>query len=498
MNGIVIIATGNRFYGELAYNLALSIKCKSVIDISIIGFGEAFKTAKNKNHTINTNNCTCLIFDNFIEVEEQPIGLLKLKLYELSPYDKTIYLDADTVFLEKRITWLFEDLKYSTFEFQNLPIATRYYKERSVMHWATESNIKKAFNITELAYTVNSFIMYFETDKSIELIFKKAQDIYNTLKSGNKVLQHVSWGGDVPDELCLTIACNLCNYTPNNLYWQPFAVPGVDFTNADQIYVKYWGLTLPSTAVNPMITTFYIDTIKMLYQQNNITTDFLYRKKTYFDKTPVRNIHLIMQYFTSRHAERNGEFLFCLQKNLVNPYIEKIHLFLEVGSIVPIESDKIVIIPLEKRATYEIFINYANTELIGNVILIANTDIYFDSTLDYIRDYKLLDKFFFCLSKWNIDFEAVPELSPDCITSQDAWMFLSPSKPFNTDIELGQPGCDCRIAYEAEMSGYITNNPAYLIHCYHFYYHLNYLKYNFHHSHQIFHFHYHLHIIHNH
>jgi hypothetical protein len=55
--------------------------------------------------------------------------------------------------------------------------------------------------------------------------------------------------------------------------------------------------------------------------------------------------------------------------------------------------------PLKGRATYKLYLDYANNNLIGDICIIANTDIYFDRTLDYISDFNMIDKFFICLSK---------------------------------------------------------------------------------------------------
>jgi hypothetical protein len=334
------------------------------------------------------------------------------------------------------------------------------------MHWAKESDVKEAFNIQEFYYCVNSFIMYFEKTEITRMIFESSRNAYDRILAKDINIFYKDWAGDIPDELCLTIGCHMHLHTPHVIYWRPLVVPHRALADKNTLLLNYWGMTLPSTQIEYLSVKLYLEIVKELYEKYNLDP-FLYKRKTYFDSTISKEIHLIQQYFTSSHDERNGEFMFCLMKNINNPHIDKIHLFLEEGSSVQIQHEKINIIPLKTRATYKTYIDYANTELQDKIIIMANTDIYFDLTLDYLKDFKFIDKFFLCLSKYNISVDNEPELSPDHVTSQDSWIFLSPLKEFYTDIELGQPGCDCRIAYEAEMSGMITSNPSHLIKSYH-------------------------------
>lgn len=200
--------------------------------------------------------------------------------------------------------------------------------------------------------------------------------------------------------------------------------------------------------------------------------------------------HLIIEYHVPKNKDRHEEYLTCLRENLKNPHIEKVHIFSESNrKRPPIEDSKIVYPKIRKlsvgehresepgksylkisdksRATFSGLFRYARESLSGKSCIIANSDIFFDETLEVINGADL-DKTMICLSRWDIKRglggNAVKLFNrPD---SQDSWIFAS---PMNKKVEersnffLGRIGCDNALAWIAHEEGMKLTNPAHQI-----------------------------------
>lgn len=187
--------------------------------------------------------------------------------------------------------------------------------------------------------------------------------------------------------------------------------------------------------------------------------------------------------FTSLYEESNPirqeEFLECLERNITNPYIKKINVFFErkghncsfEQKIINIltQSNKLTIEYISSRPTFEFYFNIANTIYPNEKIIIANGDIFFDSTLSMIPE-SLLKNCLIALTRYNIDENNHYILHDNKIPyspSQDTWIFKSPIIDFFSDIQLGKLGCDPAIAYWAYKAGLKICNPSLTIKTYH-------------------------------
>ena len=200
--------------------------------------------------------------------------------------------------------------------------------------------------------------------------------------------------------------------------------------------------------------------------------------------------HLMTEYHVPTNADRHEEYLTCLRENLKNPLIGKIHIFLESNrKRPPIDDPKIVYAKAHQksfeehkkaniseydkeylkrteqaRASYSDYFRYARENLHGENCIIANSDIFFDETLEVIDGVDLKNTLI-CLSRWDIKEglggKAVRLFNrPD---SQDSWIFTS---PMNEEVEekttffLGRMGCDNKLAWIAYHAGVKLTNPA--------------------------------------
>ena len=127
------------------------------------------------------------------------------------------------------------------------------------------------------------------------------------------------------------------------------------------------------------------------------------------------------------------------------------------------------------RQTFKSMFEYANLHCADSIVIIANNDIYFDSTLKLLNEFNMTNQ---CLSLLRYDVQA--DGSPSKIfkytshdgargygnggsraDSQDSWIFKTPILiPSKSDFYFGIPGCDNRISYLLHKEGYTVSNPA--------------------------------------
>ena len=188
---------------------------------------------------------------------------------------------------------------------------------------------------------------------------------------------------------------------------------------------------------------------------------------------------LITQYYIPKWSERKLEIDECLVNNLNNPLINEIHLFVEKEYNFSWIQDnpnyhKIKLIPTKERLSYKQVFDYSKSLSTNDIIILANSDIYFDDTLSYINSVDL-DNTFLGLTRHEIKGTEL-ELYERPSVSQDVWIWKLPLQikdiPENKDyfedgIQLGIWGCDNRILKIVSDSGYNIRNIGRNIRCIH-------------------------------
>jgi FkbM family methyltransferase len=175
---------------------------------------------------------------------------------------------------------------------------------------------------------------------------------------------------------------------------------------------------------------------------------------------------LLIGFYEDPNPWRRAELLECLRRNVANACLQQIHVFIEhprehtqlVSAYPVLAADKVQLIAHGRRVTYRDLFEYANRRLPGRSAIIANADIYFDETLIHLDGVELAGRLL-CLSRWDIQPDGSAQLfdRPD---SQDAWIFAAPIGNLACDFYLGVPGCDNRLAWEAERAGLVVSNPS--------------------------------------
>ena len=155
---------------------------------------------------------------------------------------------------------------------------------------------------------------------------------------------------------------------------------------------------------------------------------------------------LITQIYNNNKVRYN-EMIKALKLNCKNRIINKIILLNEKKLNLDSISPKIKQIIIGKRLTYKIAFDYSNNNFDeNNIIILANSDIWFDNSIEIINRCNMVNKVF-ALSRY--DFTPNKDyVFFNNFKSQDCWIYQNPIKlQFPHNFYLGYPGCDNRIAW---------------------------------------------------
>lgn len=188
-------------------------------------------------------------------------------------------------------------------------------------------------------------------------------------------------------------------------------------------------------------------------------------------------VTLLTNFYPEPYDARRGELRECLRRNLDLEQIGAVHLFVEDGltpeaalaSCADLGHPKVTLVPSAGRATFNRYFAYANAHLVGQTVALANADIYFDrslSALDDCRRRRKLHQLMICLARWDVQPDGTSKLY-DVDFSQDAWIFRPPVRIQNCGFTPGIPGCENRIAWEAQHAGLKVENCARTLRAHH-------------------------------
>lgn len=220
------MALGHSNYGKMALQLAVSLKntCPGV-PIALIYTGSAIAD-------IGQRVQLSLYFDEMILAPEYiytragKTEYIKAKtyLYEMSPWDTTIFLDADMIaFPSRSMAELFQELDAHDFSIQNRGFIDLSAEKLSAeSYWVDLYELKTAYKLTAgRYYQVHSEFIYFKKTKKNTKFWLDVKNTYDALKVKVKTV----FDGAIPDELPISIAMikndmhpHQVNYTP--IYWQ--------------------------------------------------------------------------------------------------------------------------------------------------------------------------------------------------------------------------------------------------------------------------------------
>jgi len=466
-------------YGFMAYQLAMSVKHHSPsIPIHLI------------TDELAVSRCRDLSMFDTIEYVQTPIdpAQAKIDMYDLLPFDHNIFLDADGLCLSEMDS-TFDNLIASDKPFQCFVHA--YYNKHDanilpLMVWANRDVIWDHYGFTdETLPATQSSMLYIRKGEVSAEIYSRMQSNYHNPIPLDKLYN--KWGGGQPDELYLNVTLAQMGYDPkceNIIYFAD------DMTlKPHQIKDHYKIMSLFGTAQNvkPIFERYYDGEVKRIaqgrisYEWKNIknskhaNTVMVQNKRAAFNHKYVRSEKLtptitkngrtllFTSFYQTGDLGRDNEIHCCLNNNILGDKIDHIYAYSEHPY--PLSNDKVTM-KYDGRPTYQNLINWANDiSKPDDVVVIANSDIYFDDTLNWAHNVPM-EMTCLALSRWDV----APNMSKKLFAyehSQDSWIFKGKIKLTGASYYMGLPGCDNRIAYDLDKAGYRVKNTAKDIITYH-------------------------------
>jgi len=222
--GVVIIALGHPYFGRMAHQLALGIKLADPeMQVALVHNASALTHLAPYDLSKTFDRLIAAPEESYTRNGNREYVKCKTWVYELSPFDRTLLLDADMIWLPRRTaSELFDAFGESDFSAQNhghVDIADA--AEKGYVQWASLKDISEAYGMTTgRYYNVQSECVYFRKSEAAKALFDAWKHEYENLK-----VEHRVFAGGVPDELPLAIALLLTgthlhetNFIP--VFWQ--------------------------------------------------------------------------------------------------------------------------------------------------------------------------------------------------------------------------------------------------------------------------------------
>lgn len=278
--GVVLLALGYPIYGNWAAQLAASIHY-SAPDVKIALLTD------NKG----TKEIAPQYLKHFSEIIELPeecytkegmSNYLKAKtfIYDYSPFDETIFLDADMIWLPyKPITQLFgKEYDFTMISRSDEPIET---KNNTLIFWAKPSDLLETF--PHLAgkhlYNVSSEFIYFKKTKKVKAFFELVKSFYIEPK-----VAYRDFGMQVPDELAYTLAMLHSDIKPHEnvyvpIYWEQHQRKRMPLS---EMYNQFYGYSIGGNVVDPITAKTFNDLAQMYSERLKLGFYYPVRSKVEF------------------------------------------------------------------------------------------------------------------------------------------------------------------------------------------------------------------------
>jgi hypothetical protein len=244
----------------MALNLALSLRFTSDVPIAL---------AYSKGAITHINGHLDK-FNKLIEVPEKyytkkgNTEYIKAKthMYSLSPFDETLYLDADTIWLPKRsVDLVFKELENETLAIQCrglVPLDSDNLHKKSF--WCDLKEYKEVYG-GDYFYSLSSEFIYFKKKKETSKFFSDSVKIYDNLK-----IKHTMFSGGIPDELVFNISMLQNNIKPSKVFYTPIYWEQAERKNMQpsQMHQEYYGYSVGGKISSTTEKKFY-DNLSQFY-----------------------------------------------------------------------------------------------------------------------------------------------------------------------------------------------------------------------------------------
>lgn len=252
--GVLLIALGKSQYGCYAANLAASIRFNDPeLPIHLVHTEESITQLAPAHMALFTSHSICPT-----EAYTSPGGLAqyiraKTYMYELSPYDETLFIDADAMILPgKSLMTLMSKLSESChFTMQNRGCIdlSKDEKFKTYTVWCDTDEYKKHYKQRKgFFYQYQSEFAFFKKNKKNKVYFDLVRELYDA-----PPIRTEGFDNGIPDEYCFNLATALLHHYPAEsgrvfLYWS-FLDGAKDWYRT--VIKQYVGFSLGGNATSP-------------------------------------------------------------------------------------------------------------------------------------------------------------------------------------------------------------------------------------------------------
>lgn len=278
--GIVIYALGHQNYYLMAEALAASLRVngasESGISIAIICDDDNKITYPSLfDDTVLLNS------EAFMEEGKIVFNNATVMVYDLTPYDETIKLDADMIWIKGMSpAKLFEELKDIELTFSNR--GHGWDIGNSV--WTEEEDILSTYKLTKEAklYKIYGEFLYFKRCANAKKYFKVVKDVYKRRRVKCRAFSN----GSFTDELAFQIACMITNIYPHKDNFTPIYNMFLGYQHLVRKYPYqlegFYGYSIGGNATNDFTKANYETLANVYYKKLGLSRPYRVSNKRSF------------------------------------------------------------------------------------------------------------------------------------------------------------------------------------------------------------------------
>lgn len=204
-----MLALGHENYLRMAVNLAASLKACGQVKIHLIHTGGLDSLSPQERSFFDS--ASIAPYECWHTDGKEDFIKAKTRVYDLSPFQRTLYLDVDMVWLlDRDPNALFDQLKGIDFTIMN-----EGPEEKCL--WADPADLRASIKSDTPMYVFYSELLYFEKNAQSKAYFKAVKLAYDKSKIQCKQFA----GSHMPDELAFIIASLQTGIVPHKGNWLP-------------------------------------------------------------------------------------------------------------------------------------------------------------------------------------------------------------------------------------------------------------------------------------
>ena len=276
--GILLIAMGHENYIRMAVNLAASILYNdSSAMIHLVHDGKYEELSENEKRLFSSEEVPD--YDIWHTDGHEDFIKPKTRMYELSPFDRTLYLDVDMI-------WLIDRPIYPLFnELEGIDFAIMNEGPKEACYWSNPTEMREMVGHDNPMYIFYSELVYFERCKRVNEFFSEAENIFDNPVPGTKGFA----GSAMPDELAFILASLKTGVLPHKENWLPiywfFRCKSHRHLQPFQLSDLYYGYSIGGNITPEYAKAHYNNLVAHYAVQMGITRPYKVRDKRSFIST---------------------------------------------------------------------------------------------------------------------------------------------------------------------------------------------------------------------